>query len=217
MHGAFPIAAPRRASFPAPGEVPEWLKGRAWKARVLGNWYRGFESLSLRIRDAPRTLVACDAVHCGTPPASVPMRLLLALALVALAGCAAPASLAPAPDPAAAILPAFAASAEAWNRADLAGHVAMYADSAAFMTGNGPLVGRERTAQTLERAFFRDGRPVQQLRFESIAVTRLGPAHALATGRFILSGGGEADRTGWFTTVWTYTDGAWRIIHDHSS
>ncbi len=97
------------------------------------------------------------------------------------------------------------------------GHVAMYADSSAFMTGDGPLVGRDRTADTLRRAFFHDGQPVQQLRFESLAVTRLGPAHALATGRFILSGGGMDDRTGWFTTIWAYSAVGWRIIHDHSS
>ena len=30
------------------GEVPEWLNGRAWKARVPGNRNRGFESRPLR-------------------------------------------------------------------------------------------------------------------------------------------------------------------------
>lgn len=145
------------------------------------------------------------------------MRLLVAFFLILVAGCAAPASLAPAPDPAMSILPAFEASAAAWNRGDMDGHVAMYADSSAFMTGDGPQVGRQRTADTLRRAFFRDGQPVQQLRFESLAVRRLGPTHALATGRFILSGGGMDDRTGWFTTIWAYAEGRWQIIHDHSS
>lgn len=145
------------------------------------------------------------------------MRALGLCLLVLAAGCAAPASLAPAPDPVASILPAFEASAAAWNRADIDGHVAMYADSSAFMTGEGPQVGRQRTADLLLRAFFRDGQPVQQLRFESLEVRRLGPTHALATGRFILSGGGMDDRTGWFTTIWAYADGRWQIIHDHSS
>jgi hypothetical protein len=70
------------------------------------------------------------------------------------------------------------------------------------MTGTGPVIGRERTAAALGAAFFRDGRPVQQLRFESIDVRPLGAGHALVTGHFILSGGGEADHSGWFTTVW---------------
>lgn len=145
-------------------------------------------------------------------------RLSAALAvLVVLSGCAATAPRLPVPDPEPIIQAAFQASADAWNRGDINGHVAMYADSTAFMTGRGPQVGRQRTADTLERAFFRDGQPVQQLRFESLTTTRLGPAHALVTGRFILSGGGMEDRSGWFTTVWTHSAAGWQIIHDHSS
>ena len=147
------------------------------------------------------------------PAHATPVALLLALLL---AGCATSA-VRPGPPPDGEIAAAFAASAEAWNRGDLDGHVAMYADSAAFMTGRGPEVGRERTAEILENAFFRDGQPVQQLRFESLAVRPLGAGHALVTGRFILSGGGEADRTGWFTTVWERGPAGWRIVHDHSS
>jgi uncharacterized protein (TIGR02246 family) len=115
------------------------------------------------------------------------------------------------------IAAAFAGSAAAWNDADSDGHVAIYADSAAFMTGEGPAIGRERTAEILERAFFRDGAPAQQLRFEHLTVTMLGEDHALATGHFILSGGGMDDNTGWFTTIWQRIDDGWRIIHDHSS
>ncbi|HEX8299366.1 MAG TPA: nuclear transport factor 2 family protein [Rubricoccaceae bacterium] len=139
------------------------------------------------------------------------------LLVLVLAGCAAssPTRLSSPPD--AAVTAALAASAEAWNRGDLDGHVAMYADSAAFMTGTGPLIGRDRTADALRSAFFRDGRPVQQLRFESIVVRPLGADHALVTGHFILSGGGQDDHSGWFSTVWTRGAAGWRVIHDHSS
>ena len=143
------------------------------------------------------------------------MRLPVLLASLLLAGCATTAPAGPAGS--ADIARALAASAEAWNRGDLDGHVAMYADSAAFMTANGPVVGRARTADALRTAFFRDGRPVQQLRFESVAVRLLGAGHALATGHFILSGGGLPDATGWFSTVWANGPGGWRILHDHSS
>ena len=34
------------------GEVLEWLNRRAWKARVPGNWDRGFESRPLRFQVA---------------------------------------------------------------------------------------------------------------------------------------------------------------------
>lgn len=106
--------------------------------------------------------------------------------------------------------------ADAWNRADLGAHVAPYLDSAAFMTGNGPVRGRDRTEASLRRSFWRDGRPVQALRFERVSVQPLGADHALTTGRFVLSGGGGADRSGWFTLVWARTPGGWRIVHDHS-
>jgi hypothetical protein len=58
---------------------------------------------------------------------------------------------------------------------------------------------------------------VQQLRFENITVRPLGPDHALVVGRFILSGGGQDDATGWFSTIWEWTGTRWETIHDHSS
>ena len=99
----------------------------------------------------------------------------------------------------------------------MAAHLTIYSDTATFMTGGGPIVGKARTRATLERAFWRDGRPKQQLRFERIAVRPLGAGHALATGHFILSGGGEADRSGWFSLTWERTPAGWRVVHDHSS
>lgn len=108
-------------------------------------------------------------------------------------------------------------SAEAWNRGDLDGHLADNADSISFMTGRGPIVGKARTADALRRSFFRDGRPVQSLRFEQVTVRPLGAAHALVVGRFVLSGGGETERSGWFTTIWERREEGWRVIHDHSS
>ena len=109
------------------------------------------------------------------------------------------------------------ASADAWNRADLDGHVGMNADSVWFMTRNGPLIGNAGTRASLERSFFRDGRPIQQLRFERVSVRVLGPNHALVVGRFVLTGGERAEASGWFTTVWERRSEEWKIIHDHSS
>ena len=109
-------------------------------------------------------------------------------------------------------------SVAAWNRGDLHGHLADNADSITFMTGRGPIVGKAQTADALRRSFFRDGKPVQALRFEQVTVRPLGNGHALVVGRFVLSGGGgEADRSGWFSTVWERRPEGWRVIHDHSS
>ena len=107
--------------------------------------------------------------------------------------------------------------AAAWNPGDLDGHLADNADSITFMTGKGPITGKDKTAEALRRSFFRDGKPVQSLRFEQVTIRPLGPGHALVVGRFILNGGGEPERSGWFSTVWEQRPEGWRVIHDHSS
>ena len=144
-----------------------------------------------------------------------------AAALLALAACT---TSAPRHPPVAAsssgvaeITAALAASADGWNRGDLDAHLAPYADSTTFMTRSGPVRGRDRTRESLRRAYWQEGRPKQSLRFESLEVRMLGPEHALVLGRFILSGGGAQDQTGWFSLTWAHTADGWRIIHDHSS
>jgi uncharacterized protein (TIGR02246 family) len=127
---------------------------------------------------------------------------------------------APAPpvnDAVAAIPAALAASAAAWNAADLAGHIRDYADDATFMGGDGPIQGRERVGEALARSFWQAGKPKQQLSFDRIVVRPMGDRHALATGHFLLTGGGEADKSGWFSLAWEKTEAGWRIVHDHSS
>src|SRR4026208_716276 len=116
-----------------------------------------------------------------------------------------------------AIPPALMASAEAWNNADLPGHIGLYTDTATFMGGNGPTQGRDRVGDSLAKSFWRDGKPKQTLSFDRIEVRPLGDRHALSTGHFVLTGGGEADRSGWFSLTWEKTSTGWRIIHDHSS
>jgi len=108
-------------------------------------------------------------------------------------------------------------SAASWNRGDLDGHLADNADSIAFMTRNGPIIGKAKTADALRRSFFKDGKPVQQLRFERVTIRRLGAEHALVVGRFILDGGGQPEHSGWFSTIWERQAAGWRVIHDHSS
>ena len=112
---------------------------------------------------------------------------------------------------------AMQASSDAWNRGDLKGHLAIYVDSVTFMTANGPRPGVRAIEESFTRTFFQNGQPKQNLRFEQMVVRPLGPGSALGTGRFILSGGGQADNTGWFTLVWVRTADGWRAVHDHSS
>lgn len=112
---------------------------------------------------------------------------------------------------------ALAASAATWNNGDLPGHIGLYTDTATFMTGNGPIQGRDRVGESLVKSFWRDGKPKQVLSFDRIEVRPLGDTHALSTGHFVLTGGGEKDRSGWFSLTWEKTTAGWRIIHDHSS
>ena len=111
----------------------------------------------------------------------------------------------------------LAASAEAFNRGDLPGHLAIYDPAITFMTKNGPRPGIAPIEAAFREAYFRDGLPKQLLRFEQLAVRPLGADQAMATGRFVLAGGGEPDQTGWFTLVWLRTAAGWRAVHDHSS
>lgn len=112
---------------------------------------------------------------------------------------------------------AMSASAEAWNRGDLRGHLAIYVDSVTFMTKSGPRPGVQAIEEAFTRSYFRDGRPMQRLAFDQLTIRFLGHDAALETGHFQLSGGGEPDQAGWFTLVWIRTADGWRAMHDHSS
>ena len=114
-----------------------------------------------------------------------------------------------------ALVAAMHESAAAWNRADLAGHVAMYTDSATFMAAAGPVTGRETIRASLERSFWRDGRPGAQLSFSDLRVRPLGERHALMTGAFTLRSA-ERTQSGRYSLVWVQENGQWRIMHDHS-
>ncbi len=143
------------------------------------------------------------------------LTLLVAAACVRVEVTGAPASSWAADE--AAIRAATTASADAWNRGDLKGHVAIYVDSVTFMTKTGPRPGVAAIVQSFTTTYFRDGLPKQQLRFEQTTIRRLDANSALETGRFILSGGGEPDQSGWFTLIWVRTADGWKAVHDHSS
>lgn len=108
-------------------------------------------------------------------------------------------------------------SADAWNRNDLTGHLAFYDQNVTFMTQNGPRPGVAAIEEAFKKSYFLDGHPAQSLRFEQVAIRPLTGDAALATGRFVLFGGGKPEQTGWFTLVWVRDAGGWRAVHDHSS
>ncbi len=107
-------------------------------------------------------------------------------------------------------------SATDWNNANLDGFMALYDTAATFMFSTGP-VGLEKMRANYERGFFKDGKPIQQLRFEDLEVRMLGTDHALLTGKFVLWGNNLPDRKGIYSLVFVKRNGSWKILHDHSS
>ena len=109
------------------------------------------------------------------------------------------------------------ASVLAFNRGDLPGHLAIYDENVTFMTKDGPRPGVAPIEKAFRETYFREGRPIQQLRFEQLAIRPLGPDTALATARWVLSGGEKPEQSGWFTLAWQRMPLGWRAVHDHSS
>jgi ketosteroid isomerase-like protein len=91
---------------------------------------------------------------------------------------------------------ALEASVDAWNRGDLKGHLAIYHSSVTVMTKNGPRPTIDAIEASFAQAYFVDGKPKQRLRMESVRVRALSEQSALVTGRFVLSGGAEAEQSG---------------------
>lgn len=110
----------------------------------------------------------------------------------------------------------FETTAIGWNEGNLEKYLSVYTPDATEMLANGPAGGVEAIEKTMKEGFWKTGRPIQKLRYESIVVRMLGKKVALVTGQFVLSGANRADRAGWFTSVWEKTKKGWRIIHDHS-
>lgn len=108
-------------------------------------------------------------------------------------------------------------STDAFNRGDLPGHLAIYDAGVTFMTQEGPRPGTAPIEKAFRENYFRDGKAIQQLRFEELAIRALGPDVALATARWALSGGDKPDQSGWFTLVLQRGGDGWRAVHDHSS
>jgi ketosteroid isomerase-like protein len=135
----------------------------------------------------------------------------------ARASCAGPQPWSSPPrDPDAAIRSAVAATATGWHRGDLDRYVSAYADSVTSAGPDGFVTGKAAAAAVMRSGFWRNGRPPQQLGYDHLVIRSLGADHALVTGRYLLTGAGQPERTGWFTTVRVRSASGWRMMHDHS-
>lgn len=120
------------------------------------------------------------------------------------------------PSDAAAIKAVFDTSAAGWNRGELPVYLSAYVDSATAMGSTGLVRGVSGIEGQMRAGFWRTGRPLQTLSYDHLEIRPIGPDQAIATGQYILTGGGRPDRTGWFSTVWVRTAKGWRMVHDHS-
>ena len=111
------------------------------------------------------------------------------------------------------------ASAAAWNRGDLEGFLADYADDASFVTGSGLAHGKDAIRNIYRRGYWAGGGPEDELTFRDLDIRTTGPQTAVAFGRFILSDRqtGERNSTGVFSLTLRHAADGWEIVHDHSS
>ena len=152
------------------------------------------------------------------------MRLLPALALLALAGCAstpsAPASGAvpgAAADVEAGVMATLNAQLEAWNAGSVRGFMDGYvrSDSLVFLSGGSVRRGWEEALYAYVRGY-PDAEAMGTLSFEEVSVRPLAPGRALAWGRWRLQRADDAPG-GLFTLILAETPDGWRVMHDHTS
>jgi beta-aspartyl-peptidase (threonine type) len=146
------------------------------------------------------------------------MRRALALLLLAGAGAALAAET-PAGDPRAGVRAVLDAQVEAWNRGDLEGFMAGYWRSPELVFCSGATVtkGWEATIERYRKRYQAEGREMGRLGFDAIEVLPLGPDAAAARGAWRLHMSDGQEPHGLFTLVLRRMDGAWRIVHDHTS
>lgn len=111
------------------------------------------------------------------------------------------------------------AQVEAWNRGDLEGFMAGYWRSPELVFCSGATVtkGWDATLARYRKRYRSEGREMGRLRFDGIEVIPLGADAALARGAWHLTMGDGKEPHGLFTLLLRRLDGAWVIVHDHTS
>ena len=141
------------------------------------------------------------------------------VALLLGPACASLAAEPPASTPAPAVRAVLDAQVEAWNRGDLEGFMAGYwrSPELVFCSGASVTRGWEATLERYRKRYRAEGREMDRLGFDAIEVLPLGPDAAAARGAWRLRMSDGKEPHGLFTLLLRRTDGAWRIVHDHTS
>jgi uncharacterized protein (TIGR02246 family) len=141
-----------------------------------------------------------------------------ALVLVALGALATPAPADVSGDRTA-VRAVLDAQVEAWNRGDLEGFMVGYwrSPELVFCSGASVTKGWDATLARYRQRYQAEGHEMGRLRFDAIEVLPLGPDAAFARGAWRLQLRDGKQPNGLFTLVLRRLDGAWRIVHDHTS
>ena len=103
-----------------------------------------------------------------------------------------------------------------WNKGDLDAYMALYDPSATMMLSSGR-VGLDSIRGMYVKYYFKDGRPKQELLYDTYQLTLLGNDYALLTGRFVLKANDKLpERHGTFSLTMVRRKNGWKILHDHS-
>lgn len=111
----------------------------------------------------------------------------------------------------------FRAGSDAWNRGDVEGYLATYADTETvrWVSGDQVIIGRNAIAAAFKERF-PTAEGMGKLSIKKLQVDLLTPSDALAFGEWHQQLG-EAERAGVFTVHLTKFSAGWRIVSDHAS
>jgi len=143
------------------------------------------------------------------------VRTIAAIVAVTLAVPAAPASRT---DALAAIMAVMQDSAAGWTAGDLDRFMAVYADDATFVVGDGVIRGKAVISARYAPRFAPDASAKRgALTFGEVAFRPIDPTHALLVARYRLKIAGAADQTGPTSLLFEKKREGWKIVADHSS
>ena len=104
--------------------------------------------------------------------------------------------------------------ADAWNRGDIPGFMAAYADTACFISLKERTCGKALvTARYMKR--YPDASAMGRLDFGNLEVLPAGADHAWCTGTWRLVRSADT-LSGGFSLLWGHADAGWRILRDHT-
>ena len=114
----------------------------------------------------------------------------------------------------AAIRQVMAEQEAAWDRGDIRGYMAGYAEEVCFIGSRGRTCGREAVARNYGKSY-PDKAAMGDLRFVLHEVLPVGGAHAWVTGTWELFRTADT-LSGGFSLLWHKGADGWQILRDHS-